>query len=308
MKLENDLIEEGSIINIKDNSVQFKKYPINVICIVLGYALKVSYNWYYDKTISLNYDNLNYHILNDFDDTSFKFLREWGYYILKPIYVYGKNQSLNNLDIMEIAKKELNKPLDDNSNLTFFSLSNVQSEYITNVPNLSKYLMKMKLLNGLVINNLNYSNLLLTRTELLDILKDIYNKKSCFLPNQIKFEKTDKVESRHFYLYKSDKVVRLYYCITKGIKDDEGIFCLVYNTSPTDPYLQHNLLSIVKNSNNSDFLMKYKTKKFIVMDLKKKDLSILKGLKLCVQYVYYTKWKELLNLVPNVEKSGDILL
>lgn len=205
-----------------------------VVYSVTGTSLTYQYVYYLvlgafcnDKKLEKDFYNTRVDVI-DMNDKVSSFMNHLCQLYVVPIGMYHKDMKKETLyTLIEYTLKNgiLEIPLDKNS-VSMLTLYTLKDTGITvSEKEMDLYLVKSKMLTDFSIQNSISVSDYRKKVELL------VNKRFAFDINNVK--KTTQYKTRHMYIYKTDKVVRLYYCAAIE-ENGKYLFCCAYNQNLKD--------------------------------------------------------------------------
>lgn len=203
-------------------------------------------------------------------------------YVL-PIGMYSKNTDKDVLLYMlkyTLQNSVLIRPLDSWTHVNFRSVR--EMGFCVPEKDFDVFLLKSKMSGALT--DFNIENIIPVK-DYIEKLKPLLQKRFSFDVSNTK--KTLQYKTRYMYIYKTEKVFRLYYCAAKT-KDGKYMFCCAYNKNLKDgsPDMTE-ITKIISNMQCAHFLNSVKIKPRIIENKELLEIEGVQAPKQFVDYFYY---------------------
>lgn len=228
-------------------------------------------------------------------------------YVL-PIGMYSKNTDKDVLLYMlkyTLQNSVLIRPLDSLTHVNFRSIH--EMGFGISEKDLDVFLLKSKM-SGILID-FNIGTLTDLNIENIISIKDYIEKLKPLLQKRFSFDisntkKTLQYKTRYMYIYKTEKVFRLYYCAAKT-KDGKYMFCCAYNKNLKDGSPDMNEINkVISNMQCAHFLNSVKIKPRIIEN---KELLEIEGVQAPKQFVdYYFYYNAFSNSICKKSRDEDL--
>ena len=197
-------------------------------------------------------------------------------------------------ELKDALQKRLAKPCKQDEILQLDCTSSLSDTIMVEQVNLGKDILKHYLLKSALLFPCKVPlTSLLDIDYFLDRFLKAYDERK--MPN-IDIEnavKTSSYKPRHFYILKTAKMTRLYYCLTESKEDNAFYFVLCYNTKTSFKKDRENMEIYLKNCRKKDFLSMFGLVRFRVIKNKMMyEIQNVEGIK---QQVSRTMYLDLVN-------------
>lgn len=211
-------------------------------------------------------------------------------YIMQPmaIFIGASPLDLSVIEIKQLAAMTLAKQIkpDDLLSCKALALSMLDCEDII-IPEdtLNVYMTKNEMMSDTVFPDIVDIKTLYTNLEKL------YEKNEVNYINITNLTKTGKYNQYkplHFYILRSDKVLRLYYCMCPAERKGEFVFLLLYNGKPNSSW-KSDIEQILRQSKNPEFVRN--TKKTQLRIMSDKELWEINDLEAVPQHLEFSMYR-----------------
>lgn len=256
-----DKLHKGQIVRIDDISAVFGRCHLVFYCIFLGFP-ENNINFLLENNISFSVDGEHYDVCAAFNCINF---------MASPRFLqfYSGFAPVDTKDLVEPLKNRFNRPYKDEEVLALSKRTDQLTSVIAEIvplqvkeQELKQYILKSELSKQEQTFHLNK---LVDSSYYLDMIRDKYNSSKVEVYGLDNLLPTKSYKPRHFYILKTPKSVRLYYCLTETKENGKFFFSLLYNSDTYTESDKAHMLNFIKNCKNRYFLYKNKIKHFRVI-------------------------------------------
>ena len=260
-----DKLHKGQVVRIDGTLSVFGGCHLVSYCIFLGFAA-TDISALLESALSFSVNGEQYDVCNVMNQINF---------IVSPKFLqfYSCFSPVDTKDLVEPLKNRFNEPYKDEEVLTLSKsvceLKDAITEIVPlqiNEQELKQYIIKSELSKQKKLYQLNK---LVDSSYYMNMIREKYiNSKNVEISGLDNLVPTKTYKPRHFYILKTPKSVRLYYCLLETKKTGKFFFSLLYNSETYTEVDKANMLDFILNCKSRFLLCQKKIRHYRVIENK----------------------------------------